>query len=171
LAGVLDDFLEKVRRAVFSDLYLIALAGALTVPDICGALEAPDGKARPKQYAAWYDANVVPGHGPTHMDGDTCYWFRCGFLHQGRVEHPKSPYNRILFAEPSPSAPMQQHMWEVEDALCIDVRFFCMDLIHAAHEWQERVRGTQPFETNRSRFISRHADGLTPYLSGHPVIG
>jgi hypothetical protein len=166
---MIDVFLEQLTMATNNGLYLLALGSALTIPDICGALEAADGEAKPHRYIAWYNANVVPGHGPESMDGAACYWFRCGFLHQGRAAHPKSRYSTILFVEPSPSAPVR-HMWEMNGALCVDVRLFCYDLIHAAREWNERARGTPHYETNIRKFITRYPNGLAPYIVGPPVI-
>jgi hypothetical protein len=37
---------------------VLALQGALSVPDICGALAAPDGEARSSRHMAWFDDNV-----------------------------------------------------------------------------------------------------------------
>jgi hypothetical protein len=59
----MEDFLDQIEAATQTDhLYYLALAGALAVPDICGALEAPDGEATGQRYKAWFDTNVSPLH-------------------------------------------------------------------------------------------------------------
>jgi prepilin-type processing-associated H-X9-DG protein len=81
----MDNFFERVATAAESGLYCFALAGALVIPDLCGALESPDGEAKGSRYIAWFDGHVAHAAtgGTPVLDGQTCYRFRCSFLHQG----------------------------------------------------------------------------------------
>jgi len=158
---------QQIGVAAENGLYFLALAGALMIPDICGALESQDGTASGARYRAWFDQNVAAAQGGV-MDGDTCYKFRCSLLHQGTTQHPKGQYTRILFVEPGPGPIL--HMNIMNDALNIDAREFCRDLVRAALLWRARVAGTEPYETNVRNFVTRYPNGLQPYIVGIPVI-
>jgi hypothetical protein len=164
-----EDFLDQIEAgANATNLYYLALIGALAVPDICGGLESPDGQANGKRYAAWFDSHVAPMHGGM-LTGQDCYYFRCSFLHQGRTQHPKGSFSRILFVEPHPGRPMF-HMNIMNDALNIDVRLFCLEMVASARKWLTSVQGTEPYETNLNAFVRRYPQGLPPYFAGPPVI-
>ncbi len=62
---------------VAAGLYFLALHGALTLPDICGALESDTGTASGAKYKAWLRANV-PG---LASDAELIYGLRCSLLH------------------------------------------------------------------------------------------
>jgi hypothetical protein len=53
-----EEMIRQIRAASAAGLYYLALFGALTLPDICGALTASDGKATKSKYTAWLRGNV-----------------------------------------------------------------------------------------------------------------
>jgi hypothetical protein len=164
----MEELLRQITWASNAGAYFIALLGALSVPDICGALDSPGGEATGQTYKDWFDAHVAPScYGM--MDGDDCYKFRCSLLHQGTTQHPKGGYARIIFVEPGASGNVF-HMNVMNDALNIDVRLFCQDIVTAATAWQASVVGTEPYETNVRKFVTRYPNGLPPYIVGIPVI-
>ncbi len=73
--------IRQIRAASAAGLYYLALFGALTLPDICGALAASDGKATKSKYITWLRSNVPEEAG----DADLIYGLRCSLLHQGRT--------------------------------------------------------------------------------------
>ncbi len=164
----MEELFKQIAAAAHTGLYFLALAGALIVPDVCGALESQGGEATGAIYRAWFDAHVAPMH-PGFMDGDTCWKFRCSFLHQGTTQHPKGAYKRVMFVEPGGSSNVM-HMGIIFDALVIDVREFCLEVVQAAITWQTAVVGTEPYETNIKNFVTRYPNGLPPYLVGPPVV-
>ena len=163
----MDELLEQIEGALDRDLYLVALFAALSLPDICGALEAPDGEADRPRYTAWFDHWVAPDYSGS-LNGDGCYYYRCAMLHQARPAHPRLGYSRIIFAEPSGHV---LHNNILNDALNIDVRVFCKGLVASVRRWQLTVQGTEPFETNAAQMFRRHPSGLSPYIRGIAVIG
>jgi len=165
----MDELFRQIAWAAEDGLYFLALAGALVIPDICGALESPSGVAEGSAYKAWFDAHLAPLHGGI-MDGDTCWKFRCSFLHQGTTQDPKGNYSRVMFVEPGATPNVAMHMDQMNDALVIDVRKFCREIVQAALTWQAGVTGTQPYETNIKNFVTRYPAGLWPYIGGVPVI-
>jgi hypothetical protein len=79
-----------------------------------------------------------------------------------------------LFIEPGTS-PFIVHYFEyatsTKKTLLIDINEFCTDVISATKEWLEKVKGTEPYESNYKKFVIRYPDGYPPIVSGCPVIG
>src|ERR1041385_2560782 len=98
----MEDFLAQIRAANSANLYYMALFCTLTLPDICGSLEAPNGQAKHPLYTQWFDKYVAPKY-YGFLDGETCYRFRCSMLHQGtsRPHSQNGKYSRIIFLEPN----------------------------------------------------------------------
>lgn len=167
----MDEFFNQVAEAAQGRLYFLALAGALVIPDICSALEAPDGESKGYRYRAWFDEHAAPLHnvGEPMLDGKTCWKFRCSFLHQGTTQDSSSSYSRIMFIEPGATTSTVKTS-VMDDALVIDVREFCLDMVSAALSWRRSVSGTDPYETNLKSFVTRYPGGLAPYMVGVPVI-
>jgi len=58
----------------------------------------------------------------------------------------------------------------INGALNMDITIFTQILVVAARQWEESVKGTEPYETNAAAMIRRHPLGITPYVVGVPVI-
>jgi len=56
----MKDLLDQIKSALDAGHYYLCLYVALTLPDICGAIDAEDGKATGQTYAAWFDEFVGP---------------------------------------------------------------------------------------------------------------
>jgi hypothetical protein len=163
------DLLRQIDLGLDAKLYYLSLISALAVPDMCAALESPDGKTNGSKYADWFDKYVGPRY-TSDVDGRFCYQFRCSLLHEGSTIHSKGPFARILFQEPYPRMNIF-HNCVLEDVLTIDVRIFCRDIIAGAIAWLAANENTTTFQANFPKFIQRYPDGLAPYFSGAPVIG
>jgi len=180
--------ISQIESSLDSGAYYLSLFGALVIPDIAGALSSEDGEASGNKYAAWYEqwvrprfAEVVRASVPEHalpyikdienpLSGDACYRFRCTLLHQGSSQHPKSPYSRIIFIEPGTTTNVV-HYGQLNDALCIDLNLFCLEVTSGARLWLDTAEKTEAYEKNYVRFARRHAGGFAPYIGGVPVIG
>ena len=103
------------------------------------------------------------------FNGEDCYRFRCSFLHQGSSQRSDARYSRILFVEPTATTNIY-HCNILNDALNIDVRIFCLDIVEGAKEWLDEVEETERFRVNYSKFMRRYPNGLPPYIGGVPVI-
>jgi hypothetical protein len=77
----MNEILRQIRAASATGLYFLALFCALTLPDICGALESENGQASGSKYKAWLRANVPE----QATDADLIYGLRCSLLHQGFI--------------------------------------------------------------------------------------
>jgi len=166
----MQDILDQIGQAVSTGLYYVGLFTALALPDICAALEAPDGLANKPRFIAWFDRYVAPKYssgGISTLTGETAYYFRCSMLHQGRMQHRSSTYSRILFVEPSG---VVFHNNVLNDALNIDVRVFTLDVVAGAEEWLGNTSKDPNVQRNLSLFVQRYPAGLPPYIGGIPVI-
>jgi hypothetical protein len=172
LGDALRDFLDQIRTACSSGLYYVALSSALSIPEICGALESASGEADGKKYAAWFDKNVSLRYsvrGTPTLTGWDVYRFRCRMLHQAVLSIPHSIVSRIIFIEPGMSG-IVPHNNKVFDILNIDVRLFIDDLVESALLWLERVEHTPLYKSNLERSVKRYPDGVAPYMGGTPII-
>lgn len=179
---------EQVGRSLKPGLYYLSLFGALAIPDIAGALDSANGQANGERYKAWYEEWARPRFRDRVLErippearkyiaamenpltGDACYRFRCSLLHQGSSQHPKSPFSRIIFIEPGTTSNFV-HYGILNDALCIDLGSFCIEMTMGATLWLEKVEKTERYQRNYVRFARRHSEGLRPYIAGVPVIG
>jgi len=162
----MEDLLAQIEATNNAGYYYVALLSALTLPDICAALESSNGEASRDRYINWYDNNVDSGP----ATGKDIYAFRCSLLHQGRTSHPKSSFSRIIFIEPG-SNTNTFHNCVVIDALLIDVQLFVSDLLAATRQWLVSARNSETFKKNFAAFVARHPEGIKPYMIGVPIIG
>jgi len=162
------DFLAQIKKGLDENLYFLSLFSTLAIPDLCGAVGSVNGEASAKKYKAWFDKYFAPKYNG-FLGGDDCYFFRCSLLHQGRSQHPNNTYKRVLFVEPSATTNVF-HNNIMNDALNIDVRIFCSDMIAGAEKWLEENEETELFKKNYDKFMRRYPNGLSPYIVGVPVI-
>ncbi|KGK91177.1 hypothetical protein DP73_04890 [Desulfosporosinus sp. HMP52] len=163
------DLINQTRLGIRSNLYYLSLYGALALPDICGALSSANGQASGEKYKKWFDKYVGEKY-EGFLDGEDCYFFRCSLLHQGSSQHPKNTYGRYIFIEPSASGGNIFHCNVLNDALNIDVRVFCEDILAGAETWLAEAEKDEQFVINFSKFMRRYENGLAPYIVGLPVI-
>ena len=140
-ATPLDFLLGEIRKSLSAHLYYAALTVALTIPEICGALESETGWGGSDKYRAWYENNVQTAY--ANLTPKDCYSLRCSILHQGKLGRPGMEYSRVIFTVPNPQN-NYYHNNIINDALNLDIITFCNDFVHAAEEWY-RVKASDPF--------------------------
>src|SRR4029077_3839387 len=94
----METILQEIEKAIDAKLYYLAIVLAVTLPDICAALESADGRTRPERYKAWYRANLASKF--SFLTEDDCYSLRCGVVHQGQFGFVNSQYDRVAFLMP-----------------------------------------------------------------------
>ena len=164
----MKDLLEQIQIGLEANLYYLSLFASLCIPDICGAIRSEDGLSTNDKYKDWFNEYVAEKY-DGFLTGEDCYFFRCSLLHQGSSQHSKSGYSRVIFVEPSASTNIF-HCNILNDALNIDVRIFCYDIIEGAKAWLKKYEGTDIYKKNYGKFMSRYPNGLAPYIVGLPVI-
>ena len=145
-------FTNSVRLSVQTQNWYGALTTALTLPDVCGKLESPNGGSRAR-YARWFAQWVEPAYtsfiGPQRerhvfLSGDDCYALRCSYLHEGgsNIEHQtaREALDRFHFITPPPNRCIV-HMNQVNNTLQLQVDIFSLDIANAVDRWTETVAG------------------------------
>jgi hypothetical protein len=77
-------YVRDLHHAVNAGALYSALALALTIPDICGAIEYPNEQITNRRYRAWFDAWC--GFHQSQMTAADCWALRCTYLHLAREE-------------------------------------------------------------------------------------
>jgi hypothetical protein len=167
------EFFDQVAASADANLYFVALFGALSIPDICAALDSEDGRTDSIRYKAWFDTFVAPRYtvGPNQdpsFSGEDAWGLRCSIMHQGTTQPHKGMYSRVLFVEPGHGFVMHNNV--MNDALNLDVRLFCSDVVVGARAWLAKAEGTALYQKNYPSFLQRYADGFPPYIVGVPVL-
>ncbi len=165
----MENILTQIEKGLHNGHYLLALCTTLALPDICAALESENGDTSGPKYKAWFDKWVAQKMGNS-FSGTQCWGYRCGVLHQGMASNRNLGYERIIFAEPRNDG-IVMHMNVIDSALNIDVRIFCQNIVDSVREWMSTAKETEIFKRNIPNLMTRHPEGLRPYIVGVPVIG
>jgi len=165
---------NQVRVTSSLGLFYAGLFSALTLPDICGAMETAKGRGSGGEYAKWFDRWVAPRYavqGTNTFSGAECWELRCSMLHQGKARDPRNLYGYFAFV-PGPGLhdisfrrPTINGVL-MPDLLILSIPKFCGDVVDGAEAWLESVRGTQPFESHYEAFLRLREDGIPGYING-----
>jgi hypothetical protein len=158
---------DEVEKALSAGLFYLAILTALSLPDICGALESADGQTSGAKYRAWYDlwmAKLYP-----EITSVDLYSLRCGVVHQGRLGHSKMQYARVIFTIPNAQRNVF-HRNIINDALNLDAVTFCRDVIKCVSDWYAAKQNDPNVQANLPRLLRLRPNGIAPYMVGMPLI-
>jgi hypothetical protein len=179
----------EIEKAINSKLYYLAIAVALSIPDICACLEFdPDNPRRANQdtYAEWCDRNLQGRF--NNLTGVDIYRLRCGVLHFGHFGHPKASFNRVMFIGPESAFRVQRdiiatvapdvHFGGVSAAelrmvgkvLQVDLIYFCQAIMDAATQWIVSKESDPFVQRNLPNLVRYRPEGLPPFSIGVPTI-
>jgi hypothetical protein len=162
------NLINDIQKAIDARAYCIALMGALTLPDICSALECADGLSSSERYEKWFDRRVA-SHYPGEMNGRQCYlhWFRMFHPSACRVDD-RQRTERHAFVVPGSTG--NSTVFRANGVVYLDLGVFCLHLGNAATVWLKAVRWTEPFETNSARIFTVHPKGIPGAVVKWPMI-
>jgi hypothetical protein len=158
---------REVEAALRAGLYYAAIVMALTLPDICAALESPDGQSTAARYKTWFDAWLAPEY--PSLTANDIYSLRCGVVHQGRLGHENMQYARVMFAVPNPRQ-IVLHNNIFNDVLNLYATTFCRDVNAAVLRWFEAKRDDATVQAHLPRLVQFREQGMPPYIVGIPLI-
>ena len=171
----LEMTLQEIEKAIEAGLYYAALVVALTLPDICAALEDERAYSGRDEYKKWYRENL--GDKFTFMSDDAAYSLRCGVVHKGsrelKLKGGKSP--TVVFTLPN-AAEWKMHNCAMggdpksPDLLQFDAVDFCHDLIGAVRTWYARKEKDPVVLGNLPNLLQLRPNGIDNFLVGLPVI-
>jgi hypothetical protein len=168
----MDTILEQIRNALDRRLHYLAVASALTLPDICAALESEDGETKKERYRAWYDLWLGPRY-PMITSNDL-YRLRSGVVHQGIFGPNGMQYNRIVFMLPG-RAKLHCCISSIDNnseaVLQLDADTFCLDMIGSVRSWLASKSTDASVQKNLPRLLQFRPHGIPPHFVGFPLIG
>lgn len=146
LSDALDDafhlYVEELQHSRAHGAYLGSLHLACSVPDVCAALEHPDGQSTGGRYMDWADRHLVKGD--TVMRAADWYKMRCAVLHQGSSlpvdfrGRSRSQYSAISFVTPH-NAGTTAHRVVLQIAegpnITLDIARVADDVLTAMKDW------------------------------------
>lgn len=176
--GPMDMVLGEIEKCLEAGLIYAAIHLALSVPDVCSALETgSDDDARyriEKRYTAWCEKYLSPKF--YSFNAADCWALRGGVLHNAMPSaHAKLAYDQILFTQPNPNFRIGELISKNNGgtqltAICLDAGWFCEKMIAAAHEWLAE-KGEDPIvAANLPNLVRLRPEGVAPHIVGHPVI-
>lgn len=173
----LERLLVEIEQATDAKLYYLALVTSLALPDICGALESPDGQATSSRYRAWYEQWVfniggAAARGGAQINADDVYRLRCSFVHQGSTQHQKSSFDRVLFSMPGSHVVAHSNIVSFADGskwMTLDVSRFCREVLNGVRVWLARKAKDPCIEKNSESLVAYREDGLRPIAKDIPA--
>ena len=166
-AHPIEGILCEIEKALAAGLYHLAIVLAVTLPDVCAALESADGRSNTPRYKAWFESNMATRF--SNLTADDCFSLRCGVVHQGRFGLAGSQYDRAVFLLPNPQGGRFRDCI-MNDAYFYSADDFCREWLAGVREWVSK-KGTDPqVAANSANLIRTHPNGLSPYVKGAAVI-
>jgi hypothetical protein len=176
----LGTYFDEMNRCEKGGCYWALLHLAVVLPDICGALEADDGEAKPERYQDWCGRHLAD----ERLTGLEWYGIRCTVLHQGRtLARPGKRYGSYCFEYPGgrhkiPYPPNDPARWpDGQDHLSLDVGKMAEEVMVAVDKWIAYLAQEDPEAVRRAKNVKKNlwtvakmgkpSDGKPPrYTSG-----
>ncbi len=166
----MEAFLQQIDVAAEQGNYLLALHGALVVPDIIGALEHKKGVATQDAYVRWFDREIgkyyVLESGPS-FDGRTAYKLRCSMVHQHRTAHPHGRYKSVVFCRQMDNIVIKAPGGD--EYLAVDALTFCQRVTSAARRWLQEHASARTVRQNLGR-TPQTREGFLGLINGVTVV-
>jgi hypothetical protein len=171
----MDLILTQITRGLERWFHYLAIVSALTLPDICAAMEAEDGWSTKARYMAWWDAWMKAKY--PYMTSEDAYGLRGGVVHQGKLTKPKAhlTFDRIAFTVLPAMRPSHNNIsinsgGSNESVLQLDAGVFCHDVMNSVREWYAVKKDDPNVQAHLPLLLSFRPDGIAPHFVGKPVI-
>ena len=171
----MDHLLDEIEQAVSAALWLLAVTGALLVPDVAAALGHPSGQTTRARYKAWWGESGLGAAYDGYLSADDAYRYRCSLTHQASGLHPEAHSGRVLFMPPGPVTVHKISMGKIgprqTNAVALDIRAFVADVVAVARGWLNANVDDPVVKRNLEASVRLHPTGLHPFIVGVPVVG
>ena len=145
----MKNLLDALRRCVHDKNWYGAITIALTLPDICGSIDAPGRNNSKRRSVAWFDRYVanayqieLNGDRAIFMTGRDCYALRCAALHQGTFDvsdhRARDVVDKFIFHH-SELIRIHNAKQSQGKKLVIDITTFCLDIAAGVEAWEVDV--------------------------------
>ena len=163
-------FTESVRSSISHKDWYVALATALTLPDVCGRLINPT-LSSSARYTNWFDTWVAHDYkrklrGVEHvfLTASDCYALRCSYLHEGGGDISQQRARKVLndfqFTFPPGDGTTIHCNYNDNNGfhtLQLQVDEFCLGIAGAVDKWAESVLGDVDIQGRMTGLLTIHA--------------
>lgn len=163
--GDLRSFVLAARSAAAADNWFAALALALTLPEICAAVDDPGPGRSRERYIAWWDIYMAHHYvvrpdadenweAFTYLPGPDAYGLRCAFLHAGTdvIEGKNTKMTRIRFMGPPSSLAFGYN--EPLETLNVGLEQFVEWVCQAVEIWLNDRQGDEAIQARLQGLVS-----------------
>ena len=163
----MDVILGQIERALDRGFHYLAIVSALTLPDLCAALEAANGETTKAAYRGWYDAWLAPKY--PMISRIDIYRLRSGVVHQGILGPNGMQYDRIVFTIHGHGAIIHGNLSANNagvqgSALQLDAGIFCSDVIESVRQWYSAKKDDPIVKANMPRLLRFRPHGSPPHF-------
>jgi hypothetical protein len=158
----LETLVAEIMECLKGRQWYAGLVLTLMLPDVCAALEAPNGKSNSDRYKAWFDTwlqRKLP-----LLSADDLYFLRCGVSHEAKFKHDKMKYKQVFFTLRLKNG-FWTHMNEHQDALNLDLCIFCQDVIDSVEVWYEQNKDNRTVKKNLRHLVQFYPLGMLDFLN------
>lgn len=124
----------ELKKATENNLWFVAINIALTIPDICSALEYENGQTDGVKYKNWINTYLVKKYN-NFITGNDIWKLRCASLHQGKFNHDYPKFSKIIFQVPFDGDNGGMHNNIIGNTLQLNAKIFITDIIESYGEW------------------------------------
>lgn len=143
----------ELKKATENNLWFLAINIALTVPDICSALESENGQTDGDKYRNWVNKYLVHKYNG-FITGDDIWKLRCASLHQGKFNHDNPRFNKVIFQVPFNGNSGGMHNNIIGGTLQLNAMIFVTDIINSYEEWLINNKENSFIQTNLEKSFS-----------------
>jgi hypothetical protein len=168
---------REIRTALDNKLRILALHGAMSIPDICSALETDkptaSGTIGPR-YAKWFNRYLGPTYtsssdGTPILTGEDIWYLRCKMQHQGAIAHDKHSA-RIVFSRNNHGFLAENCAGVVGREVSLVPETFAKELLDAGDRWLQDTNTDSNVQRRMSALMEFYPHGVSPQIRA-PVIG
>jgi hypothetical protein len=170
---------NEISAAQDAGLHYAALLIALTLPDICKALEGID-QVKKEHYVSWCDQYLMPVFFPfgshvslVKISGEDIYRLRYGVVHRGDFAgHRQSAFIRVIFTLPIPNQiwlDLNRYETDAGPIVCLEAVKFCDRMIIACERWYDQCKADSEVQKNLPDLVRYRPDGY-PSVYRLPLI-
>lgn len=153
-------YTEQIPLLIKIKAYWALLHFIIIFPDICGALESPDGQAKGSRYKDWARRYVED----VFLSGEELYDIRCLLLHQGRTLG-KLRYPNYKFGQPDLNGNSVHKNKLSDGSLVLDVYMLTNEILKGIDVWFDEL------STDPRSIISINVQNNIKYISQKDISG
>ncbi|MFG6573935.1 hypothetical protein ACGYLO_20435 [Sulfitobacter sp. 1A13353] len=143
----MEVYLKSLEQCIEAGNWPAALCLALSLPDMAGTVENPNGEPR-QRYMDWFNDWIGPKYRTqllmgqqTFLSGADCYGLRCAVLYQGQdASEARHRHNVNIFERFRFTISKADHCVRKSHNFHLNAERFCRDLMEGCEAWLKSAR-------------------------------